>query len=100
MNIITIIPVYFGVFFEVECGTGFSNGFKFVRVVRLLRMLRSLTMLASGAQSPIVYQLVVTVATMTVTLVFAAGIVHFLDHTTVWKGALCHATVKKTQRGY
>jgi hypothetical protein len=82
VDVVTILPVYFAVFVKIACGSGLSNSFKFVRVVRLLRMLRSLTMLASGWKNPIVFQLVVTVATMTVTLVFAAGIVHFLQTVT------------------
>ena len=71
----TILPVYYAVFNSVARDGMLSNSFKFVRVMRLLRVLRSLKLLASGAQNPILHQMVITVATMTVTLFFMAGIV-------------------------
>jgi hypothetical protein len=80
VDFLTIAPVYFTVCFPAFVCTGvLSSSLKFVRVVRLLRVLRSLTLIASGAQNPIVFQLVVTIATMVVTIVFAAGIVHFMQ---------------------
>jgi hypothetical protein len=79
VDVMTIVPMYLTVFAPYHICHFLSSSLKFVRVVRLLRVLRSLTLIASGAQNPIVFQLVVTVATMVVTLVFAAGIVHFLQ---------------------
>jgi hypothetical protein len=93
VDVLTIVPMYLTVFAPYRICNFMDSSLKFVRVVRLLRVLRSLTLIASGAQNPIVFQLVVTVATMVVTLVFAAGIVHFLqnlgedvEHRETWNG--------------
>jgi hypothetical protein len=81
VDVLTIVPVYLAIFVKIQCDGSMSNSFKFVRVVRLLRVLRSLSLLAGGtAANPIVYQMVVTISTMAVILVFTAGIVHFMQN--------------------
>jgi hypothetical protein len=79
VDIVTIVPVYLTVFFPHHICNFMDSSLRFVRVVRLLRVLRSLPFLVSGTQNPIAFQVMITAAKMVVAVLFAAGVVHFLQ---------------------